>query len=205
MGSTGRLPREGSGVLSSKEDFYRGILDNVTDGVYFCDPQRRVTYWNRAAERITGYSAEHLLGSSCADGVLVHVDERGTSLCENGCPLSATLKDGVARETQAYLHHRAGHRTPVLVRTIPMCGPNGEIAGVVETFSDNSALFEALRRVDELNQETEMDFLTEVSNRRSMEMKLQACVQECAEFGQSARRAVCGHRPLQGRQRHLRA
>ena len=172
--------------MDSREDFYRGILDNVTDGVYFCDTERRVTYWNRAAERITGYSAESLHGSSCADGVLVHVDERGTSLCENGCPLSATLADGVAREAQAYLHHRAGHRIPVLVRTSPMYGPDGAIVGVVETFSDNSVLIEALRLVDQLSQETEMDALTEIGNRRSMEVKLQACVEECCQLGRSA-------------------
>ena len=182
----GRPLGKGSGVVDSREDFYRGILDNVTDGVYFCDTERRVTYWNQAAERITGYSADHLRGSSCADGVLVHVDERGTSLCQNGCPLSATLADGVAREAQAYLHHRAGHRIPVLVRTSPMHGPKGEIVGVVETFSDNSALIEALRRVDELSQETEMDALTEIGNRRSIEVKLQACVEECCQLGHTA-------------------
>jgi len=169
--------------VDSKEDFYRGILDNVTDGVYFCDSERRVTFWNQAAERITGYAAEHIRGSSCADGVLVHVDERGASLCQGGCPLSETLADGKPREVQAYLHHRAGHRIPVLVRTSPMYGPNGEITGVVETFSDNSTLIEALRRVDELALETEMDSLTEIGNRRGMELKLQAAQEECCQLG----------------------
>lgn len=36
----------------------RGILDNVYDGVYFVDAFRRITYWNKGAERITGFTAE---------------------------------------------------------------------------------------------------------------------------------------------------
>ena len=55
----------------------------------------------------------------------------------------------------------------------------------METFTDNSALIEALRRVDELSHETEIDALTGGGNRRSM-MKLQACVAECAEVDQKA-------------------
>ncbi|HEX7541873.1 MAG TPA: PAS domain-containing protein [Anaerolineales bacterium] len=35
----------------------KDILDNLYDGVYFVDPERRITYWNNGAERITGYPA----------------------------------------------------------------------------------------------------------------------------------------------------
>ena len=172
--------------MENSDNFYRTILENISDGVYFCDRDRRITYWNQGAERITGYSAAEVGGSSCADGVLVHVDERGTNLCREGCPLSATLRDGTAREAQAYLHHRAGHRVPVLVRTNPIYNADGEIEGVVETFSDNSGLLAALRRVDELSVETETDPLTGVANRRSMEAKLAACVAEDTSLGSTA-------------------
>lgn len=165
-------------TLDNKDDFYRVILENITDGVYFCDRDRRIAYWNAGAERITGYSAEEVRGSSCADGILMHVDERGTSLCKEGCPVSDTLADGRSRETQAYLHHQAGHRVPVLVRTNPIFAPDGQIEGVLETFSDNSALLDALQRVNELSLQTETDPLTGVGNRRSMVVKLDACVHE---------------------------
>lgn len=157
-------------------DFYRTVLENISDGVYVCDPNRRIVYWNSAAERITGYPASDVQGSSCADGILMHVDDTGTSLCEEGCPVSATLADGRSREVHAYLHHQAGHRVPVLIRTSPVFGPDGSVESVIETFSDNSALVHALRRVDELSLQTETDPLTGVGNRRSMAAKLDACV-----------------------------
>jgi PAS domain S-box-containing protein len=35
-------------------EFYKDIIDNLYDGVYFVDKDRRIIYWNNGAERITG-------------------------------------------------------------------------------------------------------------------------------------------------------
>jgi diguanylate cyclase (GGDEF)-like protein/PAS domain S-box-containing protein len=161
-------------VVTDRDDFYRTILDNVADGVYFCDRDRRITFWTKGAERITGYKADEVLGSSCADSILVHVDERGTSLCQGGCPLAAAIADGKPRQAQAYLHHKAGHRVPVSIRVNPIVAPDGRIEGAVETFSDNSALLEVLHRLDAVSVENETDALTGITNRRGMLSRLQA-------------------------------
>lgn len=159
----------------SERDFYRSILDNLYDGVYFVDSERRITYWSRGAERIAGYPSGEVVGSRCAEGILVHVDERGNSLCGNGCPLVATMADGEPREAAVYLHHREGHRVPVLVRSAPLYGPSGDIEGAVETFSDNSAALAAIEHLEELNRELIEDPLTGVGNRRFLDMKLRSC------------------------------
>ncbi len=39
-------------AMSTDDDFYREILDDLYDGVYFVDTDRRVTYWNRGADRL---------------------------------------------------------------------------------------------------------------------------------------------------------
>ncbi|MDA8137496.1 MAG: PAS domain-containing protein [Desulfobacteraceae bacterium] len=33
---------------------YEKLLANIRDGIYFTDLDRRITYWNKGAERITG-------------------------------------------------------------------------------------------------------------------------------------------------------
>ncbi len=71
-----------------KDEFYRAVLDKISDGVYVCDRDRRIVYWSPGAERITGYQADEVRGSSCGDGLLMHVDESGKALCGDGCPLS---------------------------------------------------------------------------------------------------------------------
>src|ERR1035437_4656822 len=46
-------------------DFFQRLFEQLYEGVYFVDAQRRITYWNRAAHRISGYSAEEVTGHFC--------------------------------------------------------------------------------------------------------------------------------------------
>jgi PAS domain-containing protein len=66
--------------LIPDHSLFRRILDDLPDGVYITDRERRVRYWNHAAERITGYGAEHVVGRRCADNILIHVDADGTPM-----------------------------------------------------------------------------------------------------------------------------
>ena len=93
--------------------FYRELLDQVSDGVYFITRDRHITYWNGGAERITGYSAGDVAGRSCSEGILRHINGDGRQLCLSGCPLVGVMKDGKPREARVYLHHKDGHRVPV--------------------------------------------------------------------------------------------
>jgi PAS domain-containing protein len=38
------------GLMSDQEHFYQALLDNIADGIYFVDRDRRITYWNKGAE-----------------------------------------------------------------------------------------------------------------------------------------------------------
>lgn len=89
------------------------LLDSLLDGVYFVDNSRCITFWNRAAERITGYSKSEAVGTYCSNNLLRHIDCDGRQLCLEGCPLAATIRDGKTREASVYLHHALGHRVPV--------------------------------------------------------------------------------------------
>ena len=71
----------------------KAIMDSLSDGVYVCDLDRRVTYWSKSAERITGWSAEDVVGRQCFDNVLCHIDKDGHELCgEEYCPLHRAIK-----------------------------------------------------------------------------------------------------------------
>jgi diguanylate cyclase (GGDEF)-like protein/PAS domain S-box-containing protein len=167
-------------AFSADPDFYREVLDNLYDGVYFVDRQRRITYWNKGAERITGYSAERAVGSYCANGLLNHVDDAGNKLCGARCPLLAVMNEGVPKEAQVHLHHADGHRLPVLVRGMPL-RRDGEIIGAVETFSDNSRLIEIRQQVNELTDVAVRDPLTGVGNRRFADAQLHVALTQARE------------------------
>ena len=87
------------------------ILDNLFDGVYVVTRNRKITYWNKTAEEITGYSAEELTGTHCFDGTLKHVDENGVNLCHEGCPLAWSMAHRCKHEASLFLHHKDGHST----------------------------------------------------------------------------------------------
>jgi diguanylate cyclase (GGDEF)-like protein/PAS domain S-box-containing protein len=154
-------------VIDPKE-----ILESVSDGVYFVDASRRITYWNKAASEITGHARDAVMGCRCPEGPLRHVDEDGRALCKEGCPLAATLLDGRPRTARVLLQHRDGHRLPVRIAVRAIRDDGGRIVGAVETFADDSALTEARRRAAELARLAFVDVLTGLANRRLAEQEL---------------------------------
>ncbi|MHB1048425.1 MAG: PAS domain S-box protein, partial [Thermoanaerobaculia bacterium] len=156
------------------ESFYRKLLDSLTDGVYFVDRDRRITSWNHGAERITGYAADEVVGSYCWNNLLRHVDAEGHELCQNGCPLAATVSDGADRDAEVALLHKGGHRVPVKVRSAAIRDTSGEIIGAVETFQDETEHHETRQRAEELRRLAFLDPLTGVGNRRWAEAELAA-------------------------------
>jgi len=42
---------------------YENIVEDLYDGVYFTDTKRTITYWNKAAEKISGFKASEVVGS----------------------------------------------------------------------------------------------------------------------------------------------
>lgn len=169
--------------MPASRSFYEDLLDSLSDGVYFVDLEGKITYWNRGAEKITGYPAESIVGCRCSEGPLMHVDEQGTRLCEVGCPLAATALDGQTRETEVYLHHRDGHRVRVLVRASPMRDAEGALVGAVEVFSDRFSHSEVPLPAEELHRMALLDHLTEVANRRYLEILIQSRLGELDRYG----------------------
>ncbi|MCC6527829.1 MAG: sensor domain-containing diguanylate cyclase [Polyangiaceae bacterium] len=165
------------------ERFYRDLLDGLTDGVYFVDRDRRITYWNHGAEVITGYRAAEVLGSRCWDNLLRHVDATGRELCHDGCPLTATLCDGADRAAAVALLHKEGHRVPVKVRASAIRDEAGAILGAVETFQDDSELAETAQRLEALRELAYLDALTGVGNRRYAEAELATRLAERRRHG----------------------
>lgn len=110
------------------------LLEEMDGGIYIVDGERRILYWNRGAEKITGYLAQQVIGRPCQSDLLMHCDLEGKVLCGSGCPLAGVIEDGAPREVTVYLRHRDGHRLPVHVRARPLRDSQGHIVGVLELF-----------------------------------------------------------------------
>jgi len=172
-------------VFNLNPKFYETLLDNLYDGVYFVDRERKITFWNKAAERITGFTKSEVLGKRCADNLLRHVDDQGNCLCQGACPLSYTLRDGQFRSASVFLHHKNGYRLPVAIGVAPITDQRQKIIGAVEIFRDNSATIAALEKLKGLEDLAYLDGLTRISNRTYLETFSVAKFNELRRLGWS--------------------
>jgi diguanylate cyclase (GGDEF)-like protein/PAS domain S-box-containing protein len=169
-------------MAETDENFYKALLDNLYDGVYFVDLHRKITYWNKSAESLTGYKRSEIVGRHCWNNILMHVNSKGKNLCEGLCPLATAMKDDTMTEQAIYLRHKEGHRVPVLVRASPIKDGNGQIIGAVEIFSDNSPRISLEQKVEELQRLALLDQLTELGNRRYAELAVHTKLDELRRY-----------------------
>lgn len=163
------------------QKLYLSIINNLQDGVYFVDNERHIRFWNKAAEKITGYSAEEIVGKSCQLSNLNHIDEDGRPLCQVGCPLFATIIDGKQRNERVFVRHKDGYRIPVQVNIMPM-SENGEVIGAIEIFTPSSPTQYEDDLVENLSGIAMHDPLTGLPNRRYLESFLNYKLDEYSRF-----------------------
>ena len=164
--------------MQESNNFYKELVDHMYDGVYFVDRDRKITYWNDGAERITGYKSNQVITRSCQDTLLNHVTEDGVELCKELCPLAACMVDGIPREADVFLHHADGQRVPVYVRAAPLRDSDGNIFGAVETFSKDTGASSTRHQLRELRHSLKIDPLTHIGNRRFLEGRLRGLAAE---------------------------
>lgn len=162
--------------------FYLDIINQLQDGIYFVDKKRTIQFWNRAAERITGYKAEEIVGKCCQQSGLNHIDRAGKPLCTLGCPLFSTLADGKHRQDQVFVRHRDGYRIPLRVNILPV-RHGEEIIGAVEIFTKDSPTIFEDDLIKSLSDIAMHDELTRLPNRRYLESFLSYRFEEYQRFG----------------------
>jgi len=162
---------------------YKAVFDSILTGVYFVNKDRVITYWNNAAEKITGYPAKDVIGKHCWDNAVVHLDMKGKNLCnDQDCPVLKAINDNRLVQEEAYIKHSEGFRIPVDSNISPIADENGVINGAVEIFTDNLAKVEAFQKFEKLKQLVFIDSLTGVGNRRYTEIKVNVKLQKLAKY-----------------------
>ena len=115
-------------------------LSTIPSGLFVVDTEMHIVYWNPAAERITGYSAEEAVGQHCSF-------LRGIP-CEERCGLfhSDTPKPIIGG--RCTIVTKSGKTAQLIKNMEFLRDADGEIVGGIESFNDLSqqyALEESLR------------------------------------------------------------
>ncbi len=126
-------------MKSDEPGIGRTILDSLAEGVFTVDSEWRISYFNSAAERITGVSRSEAIGSRCCD--VFHA-----SICESVCALRHTLETGEpVVNRSAVIIDTKGRKIPISISTAVLRDDRGRPVGGVETFRDLSQV-EQLRK-----------------------------------------------------------
>lgn len=165
------------------------ILEDISDGAYIVDNQRNILYWNTSAERITGFKKDEVIGRSCKDNILNHVDEKGNLLCNTLCPILNTFDSKVRSSAEVYLHRKDGSRAGVSVIFLPMKIDNKTC--VLEIFRENNVVCHSKEYMDKLISMSQFDFLTELPNRRYFDTKLKELIFEHKRYEHNFYLAIC--------------
>ena len=111
---------------------YEMIIDAVADGVFTVNEKGEITSFNRAAEKITGWTEEEVLGKSCAAVLL-------SSTNVQSCPLNTCMREKrTIVDTDLFIINREGFSVPVNVSAAPFLDHQDNVIGGVESFRDST-------------------------------------------------------------------
>jgi diguanylate cyclase (GGDEF)-like protein/PAS domain S-box-containing protein len=153
-------------------EFLRKVLDSLLTGVYVVDRNGKVLLWNSAAERMTGYLRQDVLGHVSPVDVVVTADANYSELLSEAPPIAIALRDGQPNTRQVSLLHKKGHRVPARLHTAPLRDGQHAIIAAVESFSDYIAAEEADPRRSKLARYGCLDPVSGVLTRVMMEAHL---------------------------------
>ncbi|MDJ0809842.1 MAG: sigma 54-interacting transcriptional regulator [Desulfobacterales bacterium] len=119
-------------ILAPQENLAR-ILDNLKEGVIAHDLKRRIFFFNRQAEMITGYRREEILGRDCHEAFGIPFCGERCSFCDNTPPAPGApeVKEYTLNITTKNCESRRLEMTVTLMRD-----RSGDFVGVLALFRD---------------------------------------------------------------------
>jgi PAS domain S-box-containing protein len=128
------------------EPFFNQIIACMAEGVFTLDDAGRITTWNPAMEKITGYPAGEALGRGCD---ILKFSRCVNKSCPSGLKECGLMRRGRSDAKECHLRHRDGRDVPVIKNARVVRDETGGIVGVVETVTDLSELAAARRKAEE--------------------------------------------------------
>lgn len=120
------------------------ILDNLMEGIIAHDQQRKILFFNRAAEAITGYKKEELIGRDCHEVF-------GTPFCGNKCSFCGEAPNSLSHITYPLnIMTKKGEPKRIEMSVTGMTDEKGCFIGVLAAFRDLTDLIGLKIRLGEL-------------------------------------------------------
>ncbi len=127
--------------FNTDQRFLPVIFRSIPHGIFTIDDRNRITSFNRAAEKITGYSATEALGKRCYE--VFRAD-----ICQQECPLKRSVRTmEITQDREVTILTKDGVELVISICTAALTDDDGNILGGVEMFRDLSQVVELRKRL----------------------------------------------------------
>lgn len=124
--------------------YIRQVMSSVADAVFSINTDRVITSFNRAAEKLTGWKAEEVLGRKCRDVMR-------SSLCDTQCLAQRSSRlDGEAVTQTHFIKHKNKTSIPVSASSEPLYDDLGNIIGNIAVLQDRTTSLRARLILDSI-------------------------------------------------------
>jgi len=130
--------------------FMVNVFETMKEGLMVMDEDGIIQFFNKAAEEITGYGREEVLGRSCtlldSDTCVVLTAEGKQKKCD-------LFKHGTICDKRCRIRSKDGRAVYLLKNAVVLRDDNNVIVGAVETFTNITSLYMKEVELEELKQE----------------------------------------------------
>jgi PAS domain S-box-containing protein len=130
--------------------YMMNVFENIREGIMIMDPGGNIIYFNKAAEEITEYKKDEILGKSCT----VLDTDTCTILTESGRQRCCKLfDDGLVIDKKCRIRTKSGRTVYLLKNAVLLKNDDDETIGAVESMTDITSLYMKELEIEELKQE----------------------------------------------------
>ncbi len=130
--------------LMCHRDNLEHVLDNLKEGIIAHDPQRRIFFFNREAERITGYDRNDVVGRDCHEAFGAPFCGGRCAFCDHPAEVADTA------EYPLNITTKSGESRRIEMTVTRMQDGDGGLAGVLTSFRDMTDLLRLQLQVGEM-------------------------------------------------------
>ncbi len=134
--------------------YWKTIVDTLQDGLMVLDPVGNILAVNPAAERLTGYSADELIGNNCRTLNCTGCDIYGRGEGKQWCSLFVS---GEVRGKKCLISDKNRRAVHVLKNASVLKDSDGRLLGAVETFTDISEIVRQKQEIDSLRKSCQLE------------------------------------------------
>lgn len=171
-----------------KEKWFSTTLKSIADAVIATDKNSLITFMNAAAERLTGWTQDELLGARLTD-VFKIFNSKTRQPVENAAAKVLTCGTAVGTSSYTMLVAKDGSEVPIDQSAAPIKDESGNIVGIILVFHDVTERERAEEELRKANDQLEKRVAERTSDLVSMNKELNVLNQTLAQARDEALQA----------------